>query len=366
MHPLIPTCDTDFRGTAVIALCRLFLLYRRPFLLVWLLVTFGLGASPSAATAAEERIPTQEKRYPAVLDTLIPQNRQDLLAIQLQVEEVITKVLPCTVAVRVGGSSGSGVIVRADGYVLTAGHVSAEPGRDVTLIFSDGRRVKGKTLGANHGPDSGLIKITEEGPWPFAEMGRSTDLKPGQWCVALGHPGGYKTGRTPVVRFGRVLEITDRFIQTDCALVGGDSGGPLFDMHGRVIGIHSRIGEDMKQNIHVPADTYRDTWDRLARAEVWGSRLNGRFGMKLDEESKNCRIKDIVPGLAADRAGFKVGDVITQVDGRKINNSEDLAAQLRRNRPPDEEVVVKVQRGEETVSLKLVVGRRGRRPPPPG
>ena len=85
--------------------------------------------------------------------------------------------------------------------------------------------------------------------------------------------------------------------------------------------------------------------------------------MNLDDQSKDCRVKEIVPGLAADRAGFKTGDVITQVDGRKINNSEDLAAQLRRNRP-DEEVVVKVRRGEEIVSLKLVVGRRGRRPPP--
>ena len=201
----------------MIALYRQFLLHRRLFLLAWLLVMFGLAASPSPAPAAEERSPTKDNRQSAAVDTLIPHDREDLLAIQTQVEEVIRKVVSCTVAVSVGGSSGSGVIVRPDGYVLTAGHVSAEPGREVTVVFADGRRVKGKTLGANHGPDSGLIKITEEGPWPFAEMGRSADLKPGQWCVAIGHPRGYIRGRTPVVRLGRIQEGTDRLIRTDCA-----------------------------------------------------------------------------------------------------------------------------------------------------
>jgi serine protease Do len=338
----------------VILSCRRFLLPRPLILLAYLLVMFGLAVSPSpAAAAAAER---------AAVDSLVPHDRDDLLAIQTQVEEVIQKVLPCTVAVRVGSSSGSGVIVRPDGYVLTAGHVSGKPGQEVTVIFSDGRQVKGKTLGANHGADSGLIKLTGEGPWPFAEMGRSADLKRGEWCLALGHPRGYIRGRTPVVRLGRVEEVTERFIRTDCVLVGGDSGGPLFDMHGRVIGIHSRIGEPLEQNLHVPVDTYRDTWDRLARAEVWGSRLNPRLGITLDEQSKDCRIKEIIPGRAADRAGFKVGDIITQVDGQKIKNSEDLAARLGPNRSGDE-VVVEVRRGEEVVSLKLPVGRRRRGPP---
>jgi serine protease Do len=338
----------------------------RPLLpLAWLVLIFGLAAAPSSAAAVEETKPAQENLQATALEKPAPESLEDLKAIQAQVQNVVKKVLPCTVAVRVGGASGSGVIVRPDGYVLTAGHVSGQPGREVTLVLSDGRRVKAKTLGANHHMDGGLIKISEEGTWPFAEMGTSAELKSGQWCLATGHPGGYKAGRTPVVRLGRILiNATDR-IQSDCALVGGDSGGPLFDMQGRVIAIHSRIGDEITANIHVPVDTCRGAWDRLVKAEVWGSQIGRGVGMRIDPESKDCRVTEITPGAPADKAGLKVDDVITQFDGQKIGNSEDLVTQLRRKRPGDE-ITVKVARGEETVSLKLVIGRRqGRFAPPP-
>jgi serine protease Do len=297
---------------------------------------------------------------------------EDLKAIQTRVQRVVQKVRPLTVGVRVGGASGSGVIVREDGYILTAGHVSDRPDREVTIILSDGRQVKGKTLGANRGIDSGLIKIAEEGKWPFAELGRSSDLKTGQWCVATGHPRGYMPGRTPVVRLGRVLMVTERAVQTDCALVGGDSGGPLFDLEGRVIGIHSRISQQMFANLHIPVDTYRTTWDRLARAEVWGSQLGGRgpnrtsLGFEVDGESKDCRVSEVISGAPADKAGLMVNDVITRLDGQKISNTEDLVTRLRR-KGPGAEVSVEVLRGEDLVTLKLVVGSRRGRPagPPP-
>jgi serine protease Do len=329
-----------------------------------LFLLFGLAVPPAPAAAAEDS--------KAALDKPAPENVDDLKAIQAQVQEVLRKVVPCTVAVRVGPASGSGVIIRADGYVLTAGHVSGQPDRDVTLILADGRRVKGKTLGANRDIDSGLIKITEEGTWPFAEMGASADLKPGQWCVATGHPGGYRTGRTPVVRLGRVLNVSDQVVQSDCALVGGDSGGPLFDLHGRVIGIHSRIGGPITANLHVPVNTYRDTWDRLAKAELWGNRFGGRgsgeasLGLRLDREGKDCRVTRVVPGTPADRAGFKVDDVITKFDSQKVASSEDLGGLIRRKRPGDE-VAVEVRRGQEVVTLKLVFGQREGPPAtPPG
>src|SRR4029077_15044098 len=80
-------------------------------------------------------------------------------------------------------------------------------------------------------------------------------------------------GRPPVVRVGRILETTPKYLRTDCTLVGGDSGGPLFDMNGKVIGIHSRIGGSISFNIHVPVDTYAETWEKLAASEVWGRDL---------------------------------------------------------------------------------------------
>lgn len=333
----------------------------------------GPAVPLSRVAAAEDQRGALEKTHPAVLDKPAPENVEDLKAIQAEVQAVVGKVLSCTVGVRVGSAWGSGVIVREDGYVLTAGHVSAQSGRAVTIILADGRRIKGRTLGANHGIDCGLIKITEEGTWPFAPMGRSAGLKPGQWCIAIGHPGGYRPGRTPVVRLGRVLNVTDRLIQTDCTLAGGDSGGPLFDLEGQVIGIHSRIGTPLTANIHVPVDNYRDSWDRLAKAEVWGSQLDGRgrngayLGLQVDRESKECRVAEVDPGAPADKAGFKVDDVITRFDGQKISNSEDLVTVARRKQPGDE-VLVEVLRGQKTATLKLVIGRRERRPfgPPPG
>lgn len=332
----------------------------------------GLVPWLSSSASAGDRGANTEMPLLAVLEKPAPENVEDLQAIQAQVQAVVQKVLPCTVGVRAGSAWGSGVIVREDGYVLTAGHVSSQPNREVTLMLMDGRRVKGKTLGANHGVDSGLIKITEEGTWPFAPMGNSADLKPGNWCIAAGHPGGYKSGRTPVVRLGRVLNGTDRLIQTDCTLVGGDSGGPLFDLQGRVIGVHSRIGSPLTANIHVPVDTYRNTWERLTKAEVWGSRLDGRgrnsayFGLQIDTESKDCRVSEITLGAPADKAGFKVDDVITRFDGQKIASSEDLVVQARSKRP-GEEITVEVLRDQQTVTLKLVIGRREGRPsgPPP-
>src|SRR5581483_8927426 len=148
--------------------------------------------------------PHAESRPPA-LDKLVPENVQDLRAIQERVKKVMAKVTPATVGIRIGHAAGSGVIINKDGYVLTAGHISGEPDRDAVVILPDGRQLKGKTLGANVSIDSGMIRITDEGEWPFVEMGDSSKLKEGAWCLALGHPEGFRKGRTPVLRLGRVL-----------------------------------------------------------------------------------------------------------------------------------------------------------------
>src|SRR5262249_45555918 len=160
---------------------------------------------------------------------------------------------PAVVGIRLGQHQGSGIIVTKDGFVLTAGHVSGEPGKTATVIFPDGKELKAKTLGKNGGIDSGMMKIATEGEYPFVEMGKSDPIKKGDWVLAIGHPGGFRTNRTPVVRVGRVLQATSLFLRSDCTLVGGDSGGPLFDMRGQVVGIHSRIGDgSITANIHVP------------------------------------------------------------------------------------------------------------------
>jgi serine protease Do len=324
-----------------------------------------LGLAGNLATAGGTSATKAEAPgLPAALTKEAPETLEDVKAIQKHVKKLLEKLIPCTVNVRIGQGQGSGVIVSEDGFVLTAGHVSGTPGREVVLTLHDGRKVKGKTLGANGGIDSGMIQITDKGKWPFVGMGKSAELGKGQWCLAVGHPGGWQPGRTPVVRLGRILDSGKAMIRTDCVLVGGDSGGPLFDMHGKVIGIHSRIAKELTSNIHVPVDTYRDTWDKLAAGESWGGRRfvkGGRpepyMGVQGDLESKEARIILVAPGSPAEKAGLKVNDVITRFGSTKVGGYEELVNQIQRRRPGDE-VMLEVLRGEETVQLKLIVGRR--------
>jgi len=213
--------------------------------------------------------------------TAAPKNAAELKALESQTKKLVAQALLCTVGVRIGSSQGSGVIVSEDGYVMTAGHVAKTPNRPVTFLFADGKTAKGKTLGVLPVTDAGLMKITDvntadEGKWPFAEKGCSAELKIGDWCMVVGHPLGYQKERPPVIRIGRVLVSRDTVIQTDCTLVAGDSGGPLFDLQGKVIGINSRINESTKLNFHIPVDAYRESWDRLANSVSWLDGLPGR------------------------------------------------------------------------------------------
>jgi serine protease Do len=292
---------------------------------------------------------------PAVFDKPAPEGVADLKAIEQQVKKVLDKVIPCTVNIRDGGGQGSGVIVSEDGYILTAGHVSREAGREVIITLPDGTKVKAKTLGANHYIDSGFLKISESGKkWPHAELGKSADLKKGQWVITTGHPGGYKEGRSPVVRLGRVLQSNDELIRTDCTIVGGDSGGPLFDLNGKVIGIHSRIAWSLASNIHVPVDTYRAAWDRLVKGDVWGS---GYMGFSADRKAKGIKVEEVRKDSPADKAGLKADDVIVKFDGKKVATFDDLGPLLREVNI-GAVVPIEVQRDDEVVTLKVTIGKR--------
>jgi len=204
---------------------------------------------------------------PISQEIILPRNLDDLRALDARVQRVLSKISPATV----GLGGGSGVVVSKDGLVLTVAHVGQKAGRDVTVIFPDGRRAKGKTLGNYRGVDAGLVKLSDKGPWPYVEMGKSTGVKPGQWCLALGYPVSFSKGMKPPVRIGRVLRQSATTVVSDCPIMGGDSGGPFFDLDGRVIGVHSRVSGSMLGNMHVTIDVYHTNWKRLMAGEDWGS-----------------------------------------------------------------------------------------------
>jgi serine protease Do len=191
-------------------------------------------------------------------------------------------------------------------------------------------------------------------------MGKSEGLDRGDWVIAIGHPRGYIKGRSPPVRLGRVLDNITKgipLIRTDCTLVGGDSGGPLFDMNGQVIGIHSRIGPSIIYNIHVPVDCYTQDWDKLVAGDVFPSNTRPYLGVEGDPEGKECVITKVRPGTPAEKAGLKEGDVVVRFAGKKINNFEDLVRETL-NQRPGAQVAIEVRRDGEMITLKATVGKK--------
>jgi serine protease Do len=320
--------------------------------------SIGFASAQDPEFKAPALKPAAEK-LPEYFSKKTPGSVEELKAIQDHVAKIVDQVMPAVVSVRVGQAFGSGVIVSKDGYVLTAGHVSGAPDRDVTVYFHDGKTVKGKTLGGNHGIDSGMIKILDRDDLPFVEMADSAALKPGDWCLVIAHHGGYKKGRTPPVRLGRVLNNDEKraTITTDAVLVGGDSGGPLFDMHGRVIGINSRIGNSLAANMHVSVNPFRDDWDKIAKGEVLGGKNTPYIGIEMDTKDNHVLITAVTPKSPAEKAGLKANDLVLKFDDKEVDGPNGLATLVRSKKAGDR-VVIEVRRGDEVLNLRVEIGKR--------
>ena len=286
-------------------------------------------------------------------DVSSPFSLADLKALEQKVQAVAKKVTPSVVGV----SGGSGVVVSEDGLILTVAHVGEREGRRVTVTFPDGRRVRGRTLGNDFGVDAGMVQIEGEGPWPCVEIGSSDNLEQGQWCVTLGYPVSFDRDKPPVVRLGRILRNRHGMIFADCKIMGGDSGGPLFNLEGRVIGIGSRCDDNLLLNIHVPIDSYRKNWDRLVGGEDFNS-LSPRLaflGVAPRDDTEDDRIDMIIPGSAADKAGIQPGDLIVKFGDNPIEKYDDLPPLVRKHKPGDT-VAIMIQRGDETLTLDVTLG----------
>ncbi|MCM2374783.1 S1C family serine protease [Aporhodopirellula aestuarii] len=292
----------------------------------------------------------------------VPESLEMLRLLQRQQQLVASRAAECTVSVQIGPAQGCGVIITETGYVLTAAHVAMRPGKEAVLTLADGRTVTATTRGMNRHVDAGLMKIDEgqDGgkPWPFASPGTSANLRSGMWCIATGHPGGYERDRGMVTRVGRILEVRDDSIVTDCALIGGDSGGPLFDLSGRLIAVHSRIGNDVADNLHVPVDHYRDSWDKMNEGKSWGY-LEGFkpvLGVRGNGTDPQANVKEINPGSPADDAGIQAGDVVERFGDVQITDFESLKSAVA-DTMPGERVKVWVRREGRLIQVVVEIGR---------
>jgi len=304
-------------------------------------------------------VPAYRRELPAAFTKDAPETIADLQEIQQQVESLIARVSPAVVSVEVGDGTGSGVVISSDGLVLTAGHVCERAGRKVKFIFPDGKTAVGKTLGVDHDSDTGLVKITDPGPWPRAAVGELEKTEIGDWVLALGHPGGFDPKRSLVVRLGRIIRLAPDALQSDCPIAPGDSGGPLFDMHGRVIGIHSAISASPAENFHVPITEFALTWSHLAGdgRPGTGNELSvaERFGATSIDHADGCRLESVQRNSPASRAGLKNGDLVLRVEDREIK----AAASFRRwveEAKPGETLDLEIRRGSQVLSARVKLG----------
>lgn len=299
-----------------------------------------------------------------------------LLVVQNQIIDVVRQNMETCVAISDGGGFGSGVIVSPDGLILTAGHVVSTGVESFELFFPSGRTATARLIGYNLDVDAAMLQIDGNQKWPFVRIAESDQPTPGSWAIGLGHSGGYELGRKPPVRTGRVLEIRDHMVVTDSVLIGGDSGGPLFDLAGQLIGIHSSIGDVITENRHVSMGTFRKYWSRMAAGERWGSlpELEGEpenndpapsrngnsrpgssptpapqtppsaagnpghrpassalLGVTVEPDNRGgALITAIEPGSPAGRIGLKTGDRIEELNRQKILSGSELESQLKR------------------------------------
>lgn len=182
-----------------------------------------------------------------------PQSVEDLQRIEHQLRQVLPRVLPALVCIEVNNGSGSGIMVSEKGLVFSAAHVVGKQGTVLKVIMPDGTSLPGKTTAQNSESDAGIAEITTRQNKDLPRVDRAEKLpRVGDWVFALGHGGGLDRKRGPMVRLGRVVSLKNGVIQTDCKLIRGDSGGPLFNLNGELIGIHSRVGSGLEDNLHVP------------------------------------------------------------------------------------------------------------------
>ena len=282
---------------------------------------------------------------------------------------------------REGQSLGSGFIISADGYVVTNNHVVAPGVRgatvdSITVILPDRKEYVARLVGRDAASDLALLKITAPAPLPFVRFGDSTRARVGDWVVAIGNPfglGGTVTaGIVSALHRQTGLGAYDQFIQTDAAINQGNSGGPMFNLNGDVIGINSQIlgnqaGGNIGIGFAIPAEQARPIIDQLMRGQrIQRGYIGVGLGGAIDDDYSQALgipkgqgeiIARVEPGGPAARAGLKVGDVVTQVNGNAVNPDNSLS-RLVAAVPPGQAARLNVIRNNRPETVTVTVAPR--------
>ena len=284
---------------------------------------------------------------------------ESLIAVQKQVQAALPHASRALVCIECNGSTASGVIISADGLVLTAAHVTGGAKKKVRIVLSDGKSVEGTSLGLDTATDAAMVQLPKPAKeWPHVSISRDLRaLAAGQWCFDLGHPGGWDKARGPVVRIGRLVKASSNMLQSDCIMMGGDSGGPLFNLEGDVIGINSQIWTGSDQNLHVSMAPFLRSWEAMKRGETitaWAQGGGGWIGLSTQGADEGLLIGAIAPDSPAMRAGLKEGDVIVKVNNKKLAAPSDFSEMIRSHTVGQiVTLLVKSLQGQRVVEVKL-------------
>lgn len=239
---------------------------------------------------------------------------------------------------RRGTALGSGFIISADGYVVTNNHV-IEDADEIEVELRNGEKLVAVIIGTDERTDIALLKIEADDPLPFVSFGNSDEMRVGDWVLAIGNPlgQGFSVSAGIVSARGRELSGSyDDFIQTDAAINRGNSGGPLFNMKGEVVGVNTAIlspsGGSIGIGFSMAANVVSGVTDQL---EQYGETRRGWLGVRIQtvtediasaiglEQASGALVTDVPAGPAAD-GGIEAGDVIMRFDGEEVDSTREL------------------------------------------
>ncbi len=287
----------------------------------------------------------------------------------LEVAAAVNKaVSPSVVQIELRNGLGTGFVYDAEGYILTAAHV-IDGSSNVTVRLADGTRVEGTVLGADGNYDVGVVKIEARDGLTAATLALRDAPVVGQTAIAIGSPFGLDQTVTPgiVSAVNRPVPSPSgnivAMIQTDASINSGNSGGPLVDREGRVIGINAQIrtntGDNNGIGFAVPIDVAYD----VAQSIVAGEPVDlGYLGVSSTSDTLDGKsgalITTVAPGSPAAEAGLRVGDLVVTAESRAIKDFAELAAIIRAKRPGDEVTLV-IERDGQRMTITAEVGKQG-------
>ncbi len=318
------------------------------FVLIGALIS-SVGLLPAISASAAEPPALQEAGNVHFND--VPANIEDLRELERRIRRVVDSVQSSVVAV-----GATGLIVSPDGYVLTCAHGGLKPGIVLPITFSDGSKLEGKRLGADDGQDVALFKATTEGDLPFMDIGKPVPLRAGQWVVSAGYPWPVDHGKPPLVRLGRIVGYNPWWLAVDSLSAPGDSGGPLFDLEGRLIGTTHGDADPYVKYANVNA--FRSSWRKFVDDKGVASLASREalLGVLPKVNTHAAEVGEVVVSSPAEKAGIRPGDIIMRFDGQPVEQFADLLDPLCRKNAGDR-VQVEIRRADETVHVTLTLGK---------